>query len=207
MTLGISVFLIVFVGLGATIVSFVYLGFLPALLFIIFTFAVGIFIVFKFLVQRVPPDTFMEAVATEGRLIPKQVIIRDPKNKNYIYFNQQGDLVRTQYGTFFFYGHPLINPKKILIINSLNSKEADFPVIVIDGRLEYHGRELYVETSHPLIAKNAPMSYEDIKLRITADDLLQNMNIFVKQVFMVNPRNLDKKTKPSDISEMLPDDA
>ena len=38
-------------------------------------------------------------------------------------------------------------------------------------------------------------------------NLLQNMGTFVKQVFMVNPKNIDKKTKPSDISEMLPDDA
>jgi hypothetical protein len=167
---------------------------------------VEIAIVFRFLMVRIPPDTFMESIVARARLVPKKVIVRDPKNKNLIYFNEMGDLVRTQYGTFFFYGHPFINPKKVLIINTLSTKEMELPAIVIDGRLEYHGRELYVETLHPLFVKNNPASYEDIKLRITADDLLQNMGTFVKQVFMINPKNVDKKTKPSDISEMLPDD-
>ncbi|MEM3264559.1 MAG: hypothetical protein QXH07_01220 [Thermoplasmata archaeon] len=205
-TLGISVLLIIAIGGVSTIISFIYLGFVVAIIFLFLTFAGGLAIILKFLVKRVPADTFMEAIATEAKLIPRQVIIRDPKNKNFIYFNEKGDLVRTQYGTFFFYGHPFINPKKVLIINSLNSKEVEYPSIIIDGRLEYHGRELYVETMHPLYVKNNKLSYEDIKLSITADDLLQNMGDFVKQVFMVNPKNLDRKTKPSEISEMLPDE-
>lgn len=205
--LGISAILILLIGGVATIISFLYLGFIPAIIFLFFTFAGGMAIILKFLVRRVPPDTFMEAIATESTLVPRQVIIRDPKNKNFIYFNERGELVRTQYGTFFFYGHPFINPKKILIINSLNSKEVGYPVIVIDGRLEYHGHELYVETMHPLYVKNNPFSYEDIKMRISSDDLLQNLGDFIKQTFMVNPKNLDKKTKPSDISEMLPDNS
>jgi hypothetical protein len=207
MALGISTILILLIGGVATIISFVYLGFIPAFIFLFLTFAGGLAIILRFLVKRVPPETFMEAIATESTLVPRQVIIRDPKNKNFIYFNQQGDLVRTQYGTFFFYGHPFINPKKVLIINSLNSREVGYPIIVIDGRLEYHGNELYVETMHPLFVKNNPFSYEDIKMRIASDDLLQSMGDFVKQVFMVNPKNLDKKTKPSDISEMLPDNS
>ncbi len=207
MALGISTILILLIGGVATIISFVYLGFIPAFIFLFLTFAGGLAIILRFLVKRVPPETFMEAIATESTLVPRQVIIRDPKNKNFIYFNQQGDLVRTQYGTFFFYGHPFINPKKVLMINSLNSREVGYPIIVIDGRLEYHGNELYVETMHPLFVKNNPFSYEDIKMRIASDDLLQSMGDFVKQVFMVNPKNLDKKTKPSDISEMLPDNS
>ena len=206
-TLGISAFLILFIGGGASIISFVYLGFIPAIIFLFLTVFGGMAIIMKFLVRRVPPDTFMEAIATESTLVPRQVIIRDPKNRNFIYFNERGELVRTQFGTFFFYGHPFINPKKILIINSLNSKEIGFPVIVIDGRLEYHGHDLYVETMHPLFVKNNPFSYEDIKMRISSDDLLQNLGDYIKQVFMVNPKNLDKKTKPSEIQEMLPDNS
>lgn len=205
--LGISAILILLIGGGATIISFIYLGFIPAIIFLFLTVAAGFAIILKFLVRSIPPDTFMERIVSESMLVPRQVIIRDPKNKNFIYFNQQGELVRTQYGTFFFYGHPFINPKKTLIINSLNSKEMDTPLITIDGRLEYHGRELYVETMHPLYVKNNPMSYEDIKLRIASDDVLQNISDFVKQVFMINPKNLDKKTKPSDISDMLPDNS
>jgi hypothetical protein len=198
--------LILITGGGLAVISFMYTGFIVALIILFLTFFVEIAIVFRFLMVRIPPDTFMESIVARARLVPKKVIVRDPKNKNLIYFNETGDLVRTQYGTFFFYGHPFINPKKVLIINTLSTKEMELPAIVIDGRLEYHGRELYVETLHPLFVKNNPASYEDIKLRITADDLLQNMGTFVKQVFMINPKNVDKKTKPSDISEMLPDD-
>jgi hypothetical protein len=198
--------LILIAGGGLAVISFIYTGFIVALIILFLTFFVEIAIVLRFLIVRIPPDTFMESIVTEARLAPKKVIVRDPKNKNLIYFNETGDLVRTQFGTFFFYGHPFINPKKVLIINTLSTKEMELPLIVIDGRLEYHGRDLYVETLHPLFVKNNPASYEDIKLRITADDLLQNMGTFVKQVFMINPKNVDKKTKPSDISEMLPDD-
>ena len=208
LAIGFSVILTILIGGTLSIISFFYIGgVIPALVILFITLFMCLAIILRFLVARIPPDTFMEAIVSEARLVPKKVVIRDPKNKNFIYFNESGDLVRTQYGSFFFYGHPFINPKKILIINSLNSKEMELPVIMIDGRLEYHGRDLYVETKHPQIVKNNPMSYEDIKLRITADDLLQNMGTFGKQVCIVNQKNIDKKTKPSDISEMLPDDA
>lgn len=205
--LGISAILILIVGGGVSIISFIYIGFIPAIIFLFFTVVGGMAIIMKFLVKDIPPNSFMERIETENNTVSRQVIIRDPKNKNFIYFNETGELLRTQFGTFFFYGHPFKSPKKVLIINSLNSKEVNYPIITIDGRLEYHAHELYVETMHPLIVKNNPFSYEDIKMRISSDDLLQNLNDYVRQVFMINPKNLDKKTKPSDISEMLPDNS
>lgn len=205
--LGVSAMLILLIGGVSAIISFLYIGFIPAFIILLFTVAGGLAIIMKFLIKDIPPNSFMERIENENGTVTRQIIIRDPKNKNFIYFNETGELLRTQFGTFFFYGHPFKSPKKVLIINSLNSKEADYPIITISGRLEYHANELYVETSHPLISKNSPLSYEDIKMRISSDDLLQNLNDYVRQVFMINPKNLDKKTKPSDISELLPDNS
>ena len=61
--LGISTIMILLVGGVATIISFIYLGFIPAIIFMFFTFAGGLAIILKFLVKRIPPDTFMEAIA------------------------------------------------------------------------------------------------------------------------------------------------
>ena len=45
---------------------------------------------------------------TDGSL-PRRIIVQDPTNKT-IKFDQTGELVETQIGTYFMYGHSLAIP-------------------------------------------------------------------------------------------------
>lgn len=204
LNLGIAIFFIGVLGFIVSLEAFYYFGFLIGLIVLLFYSLLGLAVIMRFLVISPVYAKFIDQILANAKRFPRKLIVRDPKNPQIWYFNENGDVILTQYGAYFIYGHPLALTKKVVIINMLSSKDILSPVIIIDGLVEWHAKECYVETSHKIILKNGnPSSYADLKFYVTSDDMVQDTADLVKKALTMNPSVLKEKTKPTDFREIM----
>jgi len=194
--------------IGAMIIiplAFIYFGLIIAS-FVLMAFVAMFFgVLFLYAIKGLPQETFVEQVYSEGVKLPRRVIIAD--SEGTITFNEMGDLVRTQYGSLFFYGHPLFGRRRILWINQLNNKEILNPIIYLRGVQHFVGNGIqYIETDHPVYVKGKSLDYASIRLGIAADEQLSRIDSFVAAAVLSNPQQLKQKGSAIDITNMLPKD-
>ena len=184
---------IAILGFFITTFAFQYLGLLGGIISLVATIFSAFGILAIFAIQHAPIETFYDAVKNQGRPMAKMVIIKDAKSNN-VWFQEMGELVMTDKGGFFFYGHPFIKPRRILLINSLTSAEATPQFIVINGIPRFKDRMLYVETNHAVLIKGKPTTYEDLIESIAATDTISRLSDNVRKAVGGNTKFITEKT-------------
>ncbi|MHB1764755.1 MAG: hypothetical protein ACYCS1_04350 [Gammaproteobacteria bacterium] len=193
-------------GLGLAFILGYYFGLIPAIVVGIIAFAICLAEVALIYKSRIPADTFRDMILqeTDGSL-PRRVIIQDPVYKT-IKFDQTGDLVETQLGTYFMYGHPWEFPKKWLIINRLLPQQAARKLIIIQGVVQYMGNDTkYVETPNRLLdKKGAVVGYADLILMESAYDIINKTKRFTNEAITMNPKVIKNKLEKININDLNP---
>jgi len=184
---------IAILGFFATMFAFQYLGLIGGITSLIATIFSAFGILAIFIIRHAPVESFYDTVKEQGRPLGKMVIIKDAKSNN-IWFQEMGELIMTDKGGFFFYGHPFIKPRRILLINSLTSAEATPQFIVINGIPRFKDRMLYVETNHAVLIKGKPTTYEDLIESIAATDTISRLSDNVRKAIGGNNEFIKDKT-------------
>jgi len=188
-------------GLIGTYFAFNSLGFIAGVLALVITLAGAFGILAFYFFRVVPVEEFFNSVWELGTPMPKMVIIKDAKHPDLVWFKEMGELVMTNMGGFFFYGHPFFGQRKILLINSLRSEEAIPQFIVINGVPRFKDKILYVETEHPVIIKGKPATYEDLIEQKTGADIIIQMADNVRKAVGGNINFIKEKTDKMRLDE------
>ena len=189
----IAVGAVAIIGFFATMFAFQYFGLIGGIILLITTIFSAFGILAIFIIRHAPVESFYDAVKEQGRPQAKMVIIKDEKT-NTMWFQEMGELIMTDKGGFFFYGHPFIKPRRILLINSLSSAEAVPQFIVINGVPRFKDRMLYVETNHAVLIKGKPTTYEDLIESIAATDTISRLSDNVRKAIGGNNEFIKDKT-------------
>jgi len=189
------------IGLIGTYFAFDYLGFIGGVLALVITLVGAFGILAFYFFKIVPVEEFFTSVWELGTPMPKMVIIKDAKHPDLVWFKEMGELIMTNIGGFFFYGHPFFGARKILLINSLRSEEVIPQFIVINGVPRFKSKILYIETEHPVVVKGKPATYEDLVEQKTGADIIIQMATNVRKASGGNPVFIDKKTDKMQLEE------
>lgn len=117
-------------------------------------------------------DKVLETIEKAGKKYKRRVIVKS--RSGLVLFDKDGDLVPTQFGCFFFYTDSPLHifaPKRRMLINNLTDAQILTPTIIIQGVVQYHADELYVETENRIIIKDKPSDYTTLKFSMNADDI------------------------------------
>jgi len=200
-----SAIFVLVAGFFITTFAFSAMGLLAGLISLFGFMLIFFGVLILFIMVHAPVENFYDAVKQQGKMLPKLIIIKDKKHPDIEWFRENGELVMTDKGGLFYYGHPFIQPRKLLIINSLNSDEISSPFIVIEAPVQFKDSGLYVETKHPLIVAGKPSGYEDLIQMIGAGDTISKGAENVRKALSGNPTFIKEKTDKMSLSEFEKD--